>query len=311
MSQQIQASIPSPVSPAVAPQVTSDQGSTAYPQWVAQTSTPAVASVPTAQPPSQATPASVPSTSNQYSQLTSQSSPSNPWEAAMGSLERVLSQVNSQSLSQAPQSPSMAQMQPAIQPNSQPSQVQPWAYQAQQAAPTSYTSASPTQASYPVSTEQSSGLEGISEATQQVVSHFGIEAPGILNQYACALEDMLIEQATQLDDVSGRHNAMQTILTNPDVLADYTDRFFTEVVPVDIDSDVPAMNPQAPQAYQPNYDMPAPPASAGGRATGGAPQQAWEQFSDVMNRSPENAWRVLQQMGPEAMRSKLLFMDPA
>ena len=122
---------------------------------------------------------------------------------------------------------------------------------------------------------------------------------------------MLIDQATQLDNVVGRHDAMQTILTNPDVLADYTDRFFTEVVPVDIDSDVPAYQGQAPQAYQPNYDMPAPPASVGGRSNAGAPQQAWDQFSEVMNRSPENAWRYLSQMGPEALRSKLLFMDPA
>ena len=53
MSQQIQASTPSPVSPAAAPAVSSDQGSTtAYPQWVAQGATPAVASVPTAQAPS-------------------------------------------------------------------------------------------------------------------------------------------------------------------------------------------------------------------------------------------------------------------
>jgi hypothetical protein len=112
-----------------------------------------------------------------------------------------------------------------------------------------------------------------------------------------------------MDVLSARHDAMQTILTDPDHLANYTDRYFTEVVPVDIDGDAPYA--QQPQAYQPNYDMPAPPANAGGNTTGAAPQQQWEQFSDVMNRSPENAWRVLQQMGPEAMRSKLLFMDPA
>jgi hypothetical protein len=122
---------------------------------------------------------------------------------------------------------------------------------------------------------------------------------------------MLIDQAGKLDNVVGRHDAMQTILTNPDVLADYTDRFFTEVVPVDIDSDVPAYQGQAPEAYTPSYDMPAPPANAGGRSNSGMPEQAWDQFSEVMNRSPENAWRYLNQMGPEALRSKLLFMDPA
>ena len=113
-----------------------------------------------------------------------------------------------------------------------------------------------------------------------------------------------------MDALAARHDAMQIILTDPDHLANYTDRYFTEVVPVDIDGETSVYEQQA-QAYQPRYDMPAPPANAGGSAMGAAPQQQWEQFCDVMNRSPENAWRVLQQMGPEAMRSKLLFMDPA
>ena len=308
MSQQIQASTPSPVSPAAAPAVTSDQGSTAYPQWVAQASTPAVASAPTAQPPSQVAPATDPSISNQYSQLTSQSSPSNPWEAAMGSLERVLSQVNSQSLSQNLQSAPQAQAPQVTQQYSQNLQAQPWAYQAQQEAQTLPTSASPTQTSSQTSTARRTS---VSPVTAEVVSHFGIEAPGILNQYSCGLEDLLIDQAHKLDAVTARHDAMQTILTDPDHLANYTDRFFTEVVPVDVDDNALVNQGQQPQAYQQNYDMPAPPAGAGGTTQGAAPQQQWEQFSDVMNRSPENAWRYLQNMGPEAMRSKLLFMEPS
>ena len=119
-----------------------------------------------------------------------------------------------------------------------------------------------------------------------------------------------MDQAGRMDALTERHNAMETILTNPDHLANYTDRFFTEVVPVDIDSDAPAVSQAAAQAYQPRYDMPAPPANAGG-AQGVQPQQQWEAFGDVMNRSPENAWRYLSQMGPEALRSKLLFMDAA
>jgi hypothetical protein len=289
-----------------APAVSNDQGSTAYPQWVAQTATPAVASVPTAQPPSQVAPATVPSTNNQFNPSTSPSSPSNPWEAAMGSLERVLSNIPAQqSLSQAPQYPSQVQ-QPVTQPISQPSQVQPWAYQAQQAAPTSYTSASPTQTSSPVSTDQQAGLTNVSA---EVVKHFGIEAPGILNQYACSLEDLLIDQAQRMDDLNARAGAMQTILTNPDHLADYTDRFFTEVYPVDIDG--PTVEQQAAQPYQQNYDMPAPPVNAGGQQASANPQQQWEVFGEVMNRAPENAWRYLQNMGPEALRSKLLFMEGA
>ena len=104
---------------------------------------------------------------------------------------------------------------------------------------------------------------------------------------------MLMDQAGRMDNLALRHDAMETILTNPDHLANYTDRFFTEVYPVDIDS--PGQGQQAPQAYQPRYDMPAPPANAGGSTQAPAPQQ--------------NAWRYLSQIGPEALRSKLLFMD--
>lgn len=189
-------------------------------------------------------------------------------------------------------------------PISQPSQAQPWAYQAPQAQPISPTSVSPTQTSSPAST----GKPQLSVASAEVVKHFGIEAPGILNSYACALEDMLIGQAQKTDVIAERAKGMETILTNPDHLADYTDRFFTEVIPVDIDSPVET---QAPQQYQQQYDMPAPPASTAGSQQGVTPQSQWEAFSDISNRSPENAWRYLSQMGPEALRSKLLFMEPS
>jgi hypothetical protein len=306
MSQQIQASTPSPVSPAAAPAVTSDQGSTAYPQWVAQTATPAVASVPTAQAPQQVAPALDPSISNLSSQSTSQSSPSNPWEAAMGSLERVISNLPSQSLSQAAPSQLTQAPQQVTTPLSQPSQVQPWAYQEQQVQQTSPTNVSQTQASSPTSTDNSNAE--LSAASAEVVKQFGIEAPGILNAYACQLEDMLLQQAQKTDAATQRMGGMEQILTNPDYLADYTDRFFTEVVPVDIDSDVPA---QAPQQYNQNYDMPAPPAATAGRQQAVQPQQQWDAFGDAMSRSPENAWRMLQNMSPEALRSKLLFMEPS
>ena len=300
MSQQIQASTPSPVSPAAAPAVISDQGSTtASPQWVVQGATPAVASVPTAQPPSQAAPASEPSISNQYNPSTYSSNPSNPWEAAMGSLERVLTQLPSPSQAAPYQTQAPQQATTQI---SQPSQVQPWAYQ-EPVQQTSPTGVSRTQTSYQGSTDQS-----LSEASAEVVRNFGIEAPGILNAYACALEDMLVEQAQKTDRVVEVARGMEQILTDPDDLADYTDRYFTEVVPVDLDEDLYNSDPNV--AYQQQYDMPAPPVGAAGQ--GGVPAgKSWEQFGEVMSRSPENAWRVLSQMQPEALRSKLLFMEPS
>jgi hypothetical protein len=96
---------------------------------------------------------------------------------------------------------------------------------------------------------------------------------------------------------------MEHILTDPDQLADYTDRFFTEVYPVDAD-----VNEQ--QTYQPRYDqLPAVPASAMAGAPSADGETQWQGFSQTMNQSPEQAWRYLSQMSPDAFRSKLLFLD--
>ncbi len=105
--------------------------------------------------------------------------------------------------------------------------------------------------------------------------------------------------------MAARAGAMEHILTDPDQLADYTNRFFTEVYPVDETETVaPSQN------YQPQYDqMPAVPASASAGARQVDPNSQWEGFSQTMERSPDQAWRYLTQMSPDALRSKLLFLD--
>ena len=305
MSQQIQASIPSPVSPA--PQAQPADAGSSYQQWV-PAPTQAVVSAPTPQQPSQATAPSAPTTSPQYSQSPSaysQSSPANPWEAAMGSLERVLAQTAPAAYpSQGQQSVSYQAPQLDTQQYSQPSVGQePYLYQAPTAQPTYPSSASTTQASSPTSTAPE-----LSEATSAVVNHFGIEAPAILNQYATVLEDALIQQNGVLQETGERAQRMEHILTDPDQLADYTDRFFTEVYPVDIDG---TQQPQVPtQEYQQQFDqMPAVPAAAGQGAPQVNPEAQWEGFSNAMNQNQEQAWRYLSQMTPDAFRSKLLFLD--
>lgn len=302
MSQQIPASIPSPASPAVAaPSAapSADQGSTAYPQWVANTQVAPSATM--LQAPSPATQVTVPSTNNQSNQYPLTSFPSNPWEAAMGSLERVVSRI-SPSPSQAAQYPQYQTAPQDTQLYSQSLQAQPYLYQAPTAQPTSYNNESTTQTSYPTSTEQQSKAQ-LSPETVAVVNHFGIDAPGILNQYSVVLEDALIAQHEVLDAAVSRGAAMEQILTNPDQLADYTNRFFTEVYPVDAD-----VSEQ--QSYQPRYDqLPAVPASAMAGAPAVNSDTQWNGFTDTMNRNPEQAWRVLSQMSPDAFRSKLLFMD--
>jgi len=118
------------------------------------------------------------------------------------------------------------------------------------------------------------------------------------------LEDALISQHETLENVAVRGAAMQHILTDPDQLADYTNRFFTEVYPVDTEE--PTVN------YEPQYNqMPAIPASALAGAPNPNAEGQWEGFTEAMNRNPEQAWRYLSQMNPDAFRSKLLFMDNA
>jgi len=106
-----------------------------------------------------------------------------------------------------------------------------------------------------------------------------------------------------------RAGAMEHILTDPDQLADYTNRFFTEVYPVDEDGQYDANNGVN---YEPRYDQfPAVPASATAGTRGADPESQWNGFTQTMDQSPENAWRYLAQMSPDALRSKLLFLDNA
>lgn len=223
----------------------------------------------------------------------------------MGSLERVVSRI-SPSPSQTASYPQYQTTAQDTQLYSQSSQAQPYLYQAPQAQPTSYSNEYTTQTSYPTST----ATPELSAETAAVVNHFGLEAPGILNQYAVTLEDALMSQQQTLDSIANRAAVMEHILTDPNQLADYTDRFFTEVYPVETVYDQAAAVQEDPNAYyEPRYDqMPAVPAGAINNAPTNTELQ-WEGFSETMNRSPEHAWRYLTQMNPEAFRSKLLFMD--
>lgn len=223
----------------------------------------------------------------------------------MGSLERMVSRM-APSPSQAQQSAYYQAPQEATAQSNLSSQAQPWAYQASTEAPTSANSVYTTPNSFPTSTASSEQL-GLSDVTRQVVEHFGAEAPGILNQYSITLEDALIAQNERMEQMAAQGKAMEHILTDPDQLADYTNRFFTEVYPVDADEPVAQAAPQ--QQYRQDYNMPAPPAANAGTGAAVDPRAQWEGFAQQMDQSPENAWRYLSQMGPEAIRSKLLFMD--
>ena len=114
---------------------------------------------------------------------------------------------------------------------------------------------------------------------------------------------------------------MEHILTDPDQLADYTNRFFTEVYPVNesgpavqaqaqLQGQAPIVGQNPGQPYQPQVDqLPAVPAASTSNGKRVDPDTQWNGFSQTMNQSPDQAWRYLSQMSPEAIRSKMLFMD--
>ena len=163
---------------------------------------------------------------------------------------------------------------------------------------------------------------GVSEASLQVIDHFGADSPAILNTYACQLEDsliatnqQLIEAVGLLKELSAEHKSYETILTDPDVLADYTCEFFGENGPYPVADETPAQPQmmrtagqqfQAPTAPQ-RPEMPVPPQPQ----MAGNPTDFWNNFGSLAERDPSNAWRYLNaaQTNPEVFRQKLLVME--
>ena len=170
---------------------------------------------------------------------------------------------------------------------------------------------------------------GVSEQSLEVINHFGADAPAVLNNYACQIEDSLIQTIAQLQEAVGllkemstEHKAYEKILTDPDVLADYTCEFFGENGPYPVEDDAPAypqaptfagqqvQNPAAPkaQAQAPTRpQMPVPPQPQ-------APvnsQDFWKDFGGAADSDPQNAWRYLNaaQQNPQIFREKLLVME--
>ena len=179
-------------------------------------------------------------------------------------------------------------------------------------------------------TDQQLLQNGVSETSLEVINHFGADAPAVLNEYACQIEDSLIttnqqlnEAVSLLQEMSTEHKAYEQILTDPDVLADYTCEFFGEDGPYPVEDEQPAYGaPQAPtfagqqlqnpqaqaQAQAPvRPDMPIPPAPQ----TPADPGDFWKDFGGAADRDPQNAWRYLNaaQQNPEVFRQKLLVME--
>ena len=214
---------PAPQAQAPAPQAY--QVGTSYPQAVPQAA-PSYQSSPTQYAP-QSQPAAAPE--------------SNPWESAFNKVMNVLS-TPVQSPFQGQLSQTATQYGPANYGqvgNSQATQASaPQTSSVNQAY-----SANSSQTSSTLSSAELDRIQaqvGMSNESRQVMDAFGIEAPAVLNQYALNLEGMLDSAVQWGNQAQGlikgyadfavqehqENLAYNEILTNPDVLSDYTLKYF-------------------------------------------------------------------------------------
>ena len=309
----------------VAPQTAAQAPSVATsPQWVAPT-TQQVAPAPQVQ--AQMGVQGYQSAPTAYSPQTPQATPQaeNPYKDAFNRVVGLLS-----SPVQFPFQGQQSQATPAV---DQGNYGYPQTTQFSNPAQQTYTPSNSNNQAYsnsysqtsPEITDQQLLQNGVSEASLEVINHFGADAPAVLNNYACQIEDSLITTNQQLQEAVGllqemsqEHKAYEQILTDPDLLADYTCEFFGPEgpYPVEEENAAPAaptfagqqiQNPQI-QAQAPvRPEMPVPPQPQ----TPADPGDFWKDFGGAADRDPQNAWRYQNaaQQNPEVFRQKLLVME--
>lgn len=318
----IQAPSSSPMPTVSVPSVAPSQGTSAPISYQASPTTASVdqaASIPTSQTPQVSAPQA------------------NPWQQAFQALSASL---NTSSPSQAPAPTYQSQ----VTPTPQAMVADPWASQAPSVqtpvAPTYSPQATPQSFSQQevaqlVSQAQAQAtdayLSQVSDESLEVLQHFGAEAPALLNNYACAVEDALIEQVTNFQKQSqivagmGKQNhAMNVMLTDPDVLADYVNEFYGANGPYPTETpqeeaarketearaqfaaeiEAQERSAQVPASFQrPQMEMPTP-----GRQANSA-NDFWGGFSSMMDNNPEQAWQYLAQAPQGALQTKMLVQD--
>jgi len=274
----------------------------------------------------QAVPQAAPSYQSAPIQYAPQSQPvadspaNNPWESAFNKVVNLLSApVQSPFQGQQFQTPTAYTPANYGQPSNQVTQ---------QSAPLTW---SPSQESSPnysqtssnLSLEQVADLVGMGQESRQVMDAFGIEAPALLNNYALNLEQMLDSAVAwgnrAANTITGYANfavnehqenlAYNEILTNPDVLSDYTLKFFGPEGPYPVyenETQLETRGYPTQAVAQPQLgQFPAPPAAEAPQA----PENFWGNFNDIMARDPQNAWRVLNQAQPQVVANKLFVME--
>ena len=180
---------------------------------------------------------------------------------------------------------------------------------------------------------------GVSPESLEVINHFGADAPAVLNTYACQIEDSLIQTNNQLQEAVGllkeiqaEHQSYEQILTDPDVLADYTCEFFGKEGPYPVEDEpvgqvvgnqgitpqqqaaalqqqqaAAAQAGQAPNNQFARPQMPVPPQPQAPENNG----DFWNNFGAVTDKDPAQAWRYLNQaqQTPDIFRNKMLVME--
>ena len=180
---------------------------------------------------------------------------------------------------------------------------------------------------------------GVSPESLEVINHFGADAPAVLNNYAVQIEDSLIQTNNQLQEAVGllkeiqaEHQSYEQILTDPDVLADYTCEFFGKEGPYPVEDEpvgqvvgnqgitpqqqaaalqqqqaAAAQAGQAPNNQFARPQMPVPPQPQAPENNG----DFWNNFGAVTDKDPAQAWRYLNQaqQSPDIFRNKMLVME--
>ena len=263
---------------------------------------------------------------SQYAPQSPSETTGNPWESAFNKVVGLLSSPVQSPFQGQPSAPTTYSPANYGQANGQGTyQSVPQTSQANQTYSPNYSQTSST-ASAETNGQSLSQMVAdslnLSNESRFVVNNYGWEAPAILNQYALNLEGMLDSAVAWGQQAQGlltgyanfavnehqENLAYNEILTNPDVLSDYTLQFFGPEGPCPVyenetELETPGYRTAPVDAM--NAYMPAPPSATAPQR----PENFWGSFKQQMDMDPANAWRLLNQAQPQVVANKLFVME--
>ncbi len=263
---------------------------------------------------------------SQYAPQSQSEATSNPWESAFNKVVGLLSSPVQSPFQGQPSAPTTYSPANYGQVNGQSTyQSVPQTSQANQTYSPNYSQTYSTPSAETDSQSLSQVVAdrlNLSNESRFVINNYGWEAPAILNQYALNLEGMLDSAVAWGQQAQGlltgyanfavnehqENLAYNEILTNPDVLSDYTLQFFGPEGPCPVyESETELETPgyrTAPVDAMNAY-LPAPPSASAPQR----PENFWGSFKQQMDVDPANAWRLLNQAQPQVVANKLFVME--